>query len=160
MLTLHIPSMERSSELWWGTHKIQVLTAKYRKAEKLFPSREDAITFAKDYGFEEVHVELLHTSGMVLESAEVLMKSGKIAEAVNTLLTTPRAPGHKRRAVGYLLSGLWEYQSFGTEHSTTNPEVVFELLVSGGMLRNDMRQPEAREVSLTVILLQHNNTYP
>ena len=152
--------MGSSSRLWWRTHKIQVLTSRYRKAERFFPLKEDAITFAKDYGFEEAHVELLHTSGMVLESTEVLMKSGKIAEAVNTLLTTPRAPGHKRRAVGYLLSGLWEYQSFGMEHSTTNPEVVSELLVLGGMLRNDMRQSEAREVSLMVILLQHNNTYP
>ena len=88
------------------------------------------------------------------------MKSGKIAEAVNTLLTTPRAPGHKRRAVGYLLAGFWKYQTFGMEHSATNPEVVSELLALGDTLRNDMRQPEAREVSLLVIILQHDNTYP
>ena len=98
-------------------HKIQVLTTNYRKAERFIPSKENTITFTKDYGFEEARVELLHTSGTVLESAEVLMKSGKIAEAVKTLLTTARAPVHKRRAVGYLLAGFWKYQSFGMERS-------------------------------------------
>ena len=144
---------------WWKAHKIQALKTKDRKAEEFFSSKEDAITFAKDYGFEEARVKLLHTSGMVLESAEVLMKSGKIVEAVNTLLTTPRAPGHKRHAVGYLLAGFWEYQSFGMDRSAANPEVLSRLLALGDTLRNDMRQLESREVSLVVILLQYGNTY-
>ena len=124
----------------------QILITKDRKAQKLFSSREDAITFAKDYGFDEARVELLHTSGKIMESAEVLMKSGKIAEAVKTLIATPRAPGHKRRAVEYLLTGFWQYQSFGVEHTTIDPGVVSELLTLAETLRNDMRQPEAREV--------------
>lgn len=151
--------MGRLSELLVESYKIQALTIKDRKAEEFFSSKEDAITFAKDYGFEEARVELLNTSGMVLESAEVLVESGKIVEAVNTLLAMPRAPGHKRRAVGYLLAGLWEYQSFGMEHPTTNPEVVSELLALADTLRNDMRQLEAREVRLVIILLQYGNTY-
>ena len=90
---------------------------------------------------------------MVLESAEVLLKSGKIAEAVNTPLNVSSTPGHKRCAVGYLLAGFWEYQSFRMEHSTTNPKVVSKLLALADTLRDDMHQPEAREVSPVVIFL-------
>jgi len=129
-----------------GISQIQALTTKGRKAQKLFSSKEEAITFAEDYGFDEAHVELLHTSGMVLESAKVLAKSGRIADAVNTLIASRRAPGHIRQAVEYLSTGFWQYQSFGVDHPTTDPETVSELLKLGDTLRNDMHQTEAREV--------------
>ena len=83
---------------------------------------------------------------MVLESAEVLAKGGRTAEAVKALLATPRAPGHKRHAVEYLSTAFWQYQSFGMDHPTMDPEVVSELLALSDTLRSDMRQPEAREV--------------
>lgn len=85
---------------------------------------------------------------MVLESAEVLAKGGKVAEAVEALLATPRAPGHKRRAVEYLSTAFWQYQSFGMDHPATDLKVVSELLELAGTLRNDMDQLKAREVCL------------
>jgi len=124
----------------------QVLTARDRKAEKLFKTKEEAITFAGDYGFDEAHVELLHTSGKIFESAEVLVNSGKVVDAVRTLIATPRARDRTRRAVEYLSTGLWQHQSFGTDHPTTDPEVVSELLGLADTLRNDMREQESQEV--------------
>ena len=122
--------------------------AKYRKAQDLFPSKEKAIAFAEDYGFDEAQVELLHTSGMIFESAEVLMNSGKIADAIKTLIAAPGASDRTRRAIEYLSTGLWRYQSFGMENPTTDPEVVSELLTLADTLRNDMYEPEAQEVCL------------
>ena len=114
----------------------------------MFPSEEEAITFAEDYGFEEARVELLRTSGMIFESAEVLANSGKMVDAVKTLIAPPGAPDLTRRAVEYLLTGLWKHQSFGTDHPTTDAEVVSELLELSNTLKNDMREPEAQEVRL------------
>ena len=89
---------------------------------------------------------MLHTSGMVLESAEVLAKGGRTAEVVKALLATPRAPGHKRHAVEYLSAAFWQYQSFGMDHPTMDPKAVCELLILVDTLRSDMCQLEAREV--------------
>jgi hypothetical protein len=114
----------------------------------LFSSKEEAITFAEDYGFDEAHVELLRTSGMILESAEVLAKAGRIADAVKALITTPRARGRTRRAVEYLSTDSGNISHFGTDYPTTDPEVVSELLGLADTLRNDMREAEAREVCL------------
>ena len=140
----------------------QALTTKVREAQKLFSSEEEAIAFAVDYGFDEVHVELLRVSGKVLESAEVLAKGGRIADAIKALIATPRAPGCARRAVEYLSTGLWKYQSFGVDPPTTDPEAVSELLTLGDTLRNDMHQAEAREVrslfSYDVILTVRNSS--
>ena len=124
----------------------QILIIKDRKAQQLFSSKKEAITFAEDYGLDEAHVDLLHTSGMIMELAEVLMKSGKVVEAVKTLIATPEDPGHKRHAVDYLLTGFWQYQTFGMDHITMDPGVVSELLALADTLRNDMHQQEAREV--------------
>jgi hypothetical protein len=140
--------MGRSSGLLEEYSQNQVLTNKDRKAEKLFSSKEEAITFTEDYGFGEAHVELLRTSGMILESAKVLANGGRIPDAVKTLITTPRARARTRRAVEYLSSGLWQHQSFGTGYPTTDPEVVSELLGLADTLKNDMREAEAQEVCL------------
>lgn len=85
---------------------------------------------------------------MILESAEVLVKGGRIADAVKTLIAVPRAPDRTRRAVEYLSTGFWKYHSFGVDHPTTDPGAVSELLTLGDIMRNNMRQPEAREVCL------------
>ena len=132
---------------WKKTHRNQVLTTEDRKAEKLFRSKEEAITFAEDYGFDEAHVELLHTSGKIFESAEVLANGGRIVDAVKTLITKP-APDRTRRAVEYLSTGLWQHQSFGTDHPTTDAEVVSQLLALADTLRNEMQIQEAQEVRL------------
>ena len=121
----------------------------YRKAEELFPSKEKAIAFTKDYGFDEARVELLHTSGMILESAKVLMDNGRAADAVKTLIATPRAPDRTRRAIEHLSTGLWQNQSFGMDHPTTDPGTVSELLTLADALRHEIREPEAREVGLS-----------
>jgi len=94
---------------------------------------------------------------MVLESAEVLAKGGKVAEAVKALLATPRAPGHKKRAMEYLSTAFWQYQSFGMAHPTTDLKVVSELLELAGTLRNDMDQLKAREVRFGVLLRYYSN---
>ena len=83
---------------------------------------------------------------MIFESAEVLANDGRIADAVKALIATPRARDRTKRAVEYLLSGLWQHQSFGTDYPTTDPEVVSELLGLANTLKNDMREPEAQEV--------------
>lgn len=119
-----------------------------RKAENLFSSKEDAITFAEDYGFGEAHVELLRTSGMILESANVLANDGKIPDAVRSLIITPREQGRTRHAVEYLSNGLWQHQSFGTDCPTTDPNVVSELLELADILKNDMYEAEFQEVCL------------
>ena len=131
------------------SHEYRVLTTKNRKARELFPSKEEAITFAEDYGFDEAHVELLCTSGMIFESAEVLVNNGKITDAVKTLIAAPRAPDRTRRAMEYLSTGLWQHQSFGMDNSATDPGVVSELLTLADTLRNDMQEPEAQEVCLS-----------
>jgi hypothetical protein len=125
---------------------------KSRKAQKLFSSKEEAITFAEDYGFDNAHVELLRTSGMIFESAEVLVNSGRIADAVNALLTLPRAQDRTRRAVEYVRTGLWRYQSFGVDYPTTDPEAVSELLELAKTLRKDTNEQEADEVGFVVPL--------
>lgn len=116
--------------------------------QKLFSSNEEAIAFAEDYGFDKAHAELLCTSGMIFESAEVLVKAGRIVDAVKTLISTPKAPARTQRAVEYLLTGLWQRQSFGMDHSTVDPGAVSELLTLADTLREDMREPEAQEVCL------------
>ena len=130
-------------------HKSYVLTTEDRKAQQLFSSPKEAITFAEDYGFDEAHVELLHTSGMIFESAEVLVNGGRIVDAVKTLIATPRAPDRTKRAIEYLSSGLWQYQSFGMDHPTTDPGVVSELLKLADILKRDIREPAAQEVGLS-----------
>jgi len=120
--------------------------AKYRKAQELFPSKEKAIAFAEDYGFDEAQIELLHTSGMIFKSAEVLANGGRIVDAVKTLIAAPRAPDRTRRAVEYLLTGLWQHQSFGMDHPTVDPGVVSELLTLADALKNDIHEPETQEV--------------
>jgi len=120
----------------------------HRKAQELFPSKEKAIAFTKDYGFDEAQVELLHTSGMIFESAKVIMDNGRTADAVKALIATPRAPDRTSRAIEYLSTGLWQHQSFGMDQPTTDPGVVSELLALADTLRHDIRNPEAREVSL------------
>ena len=134
---------------WKKIHRNRVLTTKSRKAQKLFPSKEEAIAFAEDYGFDEAHVELLRISGMIFESAKVLANGGRIADAVKTLIATPRAPDRTRRAVEYLSTGLWQHQSFGTNHPTMDPEVVSELLTLADTLKNEMHEREAQEVCLS-----------
>ena len=112
----------------------------------MFSSKEEAITFAEDYGFDNAHVELLRTSGRMFESAKVLLDGGRIADAVETLLTPPRAWDRTRQAVECLISGLWQYQSFGTDYPTTNPSIVSELLRLAKNLGSDMGEQEAKEV--------------
>jgi hypothetical protein len=112
----------------------------------LFSSKDEAIAFAEDYGFDEVHVELLRTSGMIFESAEVLANGGRIVDAVKTLIVTPRAPDRTKRALEYLSAGLWQHQTFGVDYPTTDPGVVSELLTLAATLKNDMHEPEAQEV--------------
>jgi hypothetical protein len=85
---------------------------------------------------------------MIFKSAEVLLSSGRILDAVKTLLSPPRAQDRSRRAVEYLTSGLWGYQSFGMGCPTTDPEVVSELLELASTLKNDVREQEAKEVCL------------
>ncbi|KAF9778765.1 hypothetical protein BJ322DRAFT_1114103 [Thelephora terrestris] len=121
---------------------------KVKKAQKLFSSEEEAIAFAKDYGFHDAHVELLRMSGMIAECAEALVNRGRVVEAVKTLLTPPRARDRTRRAVEYLTTGLWRYQSFGMDHLTTDPDVVSELLTLADILKNDMREQEANETAM------------
>lgn len=140
--------MGRSSESLEENPRNQVLTVGNRKAQELFKSPEEAITFAEDYGFDEAHVELLYTSGKVLESAEVLGNNGRIVDAVKTLIATPRAPERTRRAVEYLSTGLWQHQSFGLDNPATDSGVVSELLALAGALRKDLRESEAQEVRL------------
>lgn len=111
----------------------------------MFSSKKEAIAFAEDYGFDDAHVELLRTSGMILESAEVLVSGGRMVDAVKTLIATPRAQDRTRRAVEYLTSGLWQFQSFGMNCPATNPEVVSELLQIADALKNDIRGQEAKE---------------
>ena len=118
----------------------------------MFSSKEEAITFAEDYGFDDAHVELLRTSGMIFKSAEVLVNSGRILDAVNTLLAPPRARDRTRRAVEYLTTGLWQYQSFGVDYPTTDPEVVSELLELAKTLRSDMQEQEVDEVGFMTSL--------
>jgi hypothetical protein len=134
---------------------------RHRKAQKLFSSKEEAMTFAEDYGFDDAHVELLRTSGMILESAKVLANNGKITDAIKSLIDTPTTPDRTRRAVEYLLTGLWRYQSFGTDYPTTNADVVSELLTLANTLGNDMHEQEAREVRSTLwfgMALKSENT--
>ena len=126
----------------------QVLTIDDRKAQKLFSSEKEAITFAEDYGFDSAHVELLRKSGMLLKSAEVLVNSGRIADAVKTLISPPRAQDRTRRAVECLVTGLWKYQSFGMDYPTTDEEAVSELLELANTLKNNMHAQEAEEVCL------------
>ena len=128
------------------------LTTRYREAEKLFSLKGEAITFAGDRGFDNAHVELLRTSGRIFESAKVLLDGGRIADAVETLLTPPRARDRTRCAAEYLVSGLWQYQSFGTDYPTTDSDIVSELLELAKTLKNDMREQEAGEVGLTIPL--------
>lgn len=123
-----------------------------RKAQRLFSSKEEAITFAEDYGFDNVHVELLRTSGMILESAEVLVNAGRVADAVKTLITPSMTQDCTRRAVEYLITGLWQHQSFGMDYPTTDPEVVSELLRLANTFRNVMDEREAREVGCAILL--------
>jgi len=120
----------------------------YRKAQELFPSKEKAIAFTKDYGFDEAQVELLHTSGMILKSAEVLMCNGRTADAAKTLIATPRGSDRTRRAVEYLSTGLWQYQSFGVENPAMDSGGVSELLTLADALRDDLHESEAQEVRL------------
>lgn len=144
--------MERSSEFLEQNEQKPQPNTKGRKAQKLFSSKEEAITFAEDYGFDNAHVELLRTSGMIFESAEVLVNSGRMADAVKTLIIPPRARDRTRRAVEYLISGLWQYQSFGTDYPTTDSEVVSELLELAKSLRDDMYEQEVNEVGLIIPL--------
>lgn len=87
---------------------------------------------------------------MVFESAEVLVNSGRIADAVKTLITPPRAQDRTRRAVEYLTAGLWQYQSFGMDSPTTNSDVVSELLELANTLRNDMNEQEVNQVGFVI----------
>ena len=130
----------------------RLLTTKYRKAEESPTPKEEAITFAEDYGFDNADVELLHTWGRIFESAKVLLDGGRIADAVKTLLTPPRTPGRTRRAIEYLVSGLWQYQSFGTDYPTMDSDIVSELLELAKTLKNDMREQEAKEVGFAIPL--------
>ena len=123
-----------------------------RKAQKLFSSKEEAITFAEGYGFGNAHAELLRASGMIFESAGVLASSGKIVDAVKALIVPPRARNRTRRAVEYLTTGLWRYQSFGMDYPTTDPEVVSELLELANSLKKFTHKQEAKEVEFTVPL--------
>ena len=98
-----------------------------------------------------------------MESAEVLMKSGKIAEAVRTLIAAPHAHyGYTRRAVEYLLTGFWQYQTLSMDHTRANPGVVSELLALGDTLWYHMHSSEAREVcwlsscSITLTIEKHS----
>lgn len=138
--------MGRSSELQREQLEKPGPNHEDRKAENLFRSKKDAITFAEDYGFGEAHVELLRTSGMILESAKVLANGGKIPDAVRSLITPPRAKDRTRRAVEYLSNGLWQHQSFGTDYPTADPNVVSELLELADILKHDMYEAEVQEV--------------
>jgi hypothetical protein len=96
-----LPPLAREGQVncWKKTHKNQILTTKDRKAQKLFSSKVEAMTFAEDYGFGEAHVELLRTSRMIFETAEVLANGGRIADTVETLIATPRASDRTRCAL-------------------------------------------------------------
>ena len=87
---------------------------------------------------------------MIFESAEVLVNNGRLVDAVNTLLAPPRARDRTRRAVEYLTTGLWQYQSFGMDHPTTDPEFVAELLELARTLKDDMHEQEVNEVGFIV----------
>lgn len=119
----------------------------------MFASDEEAITFAEDYGFDNAHVELLRTSGMILKSAEVLVNAGRIVDAIKALITPSRTRDCTRRAVEYLVKGLWQHQSFGMDYPATDPEVFSELLELANTLKSEMGEQEAREVGCIISLL-------
>ena len=87
---------------------------------------------------------------MIFESAEVLVNSGRIADAVKTLITPPKARDRTRCAMEYLAAGLWQYQSFGMDSPTTDPDVVSELLELADTLGDDMHEQETNEVGFVV----------
>lgn len=121
----------------------------------MFESDKEAITFAEDYGFDNAHVELLRTSGKILESAEVLLKAGRIVDAVKTLITPPRTRDCTQKAVEYLTTGLWQHQSFGMDYPTTDSEAVSELLELAKGLKNDLDEQQSREVGCYPLSVWH-----
>lgn len=104
------------------------------------------MTFVEDHGFDDARAELLRKSKKIFKSAEVLFNKRRIADAVKTLLTPPRVRDRTRRAVEYLIAGLWQYQSFGMDSPTTDPDAVSELLELANTLRDDIHEQEADEV--------------
>lgn len=89
---------------------------------------------------------------MILESAKVLVNTGRIVDAVKTLIAPPRTRDCTRRAVEYLTTGLWQHQSFGMDYPTTDPEVVSQLLELANTLKNDMDEQDVRQVRCIVPL--------
>ena len=77
-------------------------------------------------------------------------KSVSGMDAVKTLITTPKMQDRTRRAIEYLTTGLWHYQSFGMDYPTTDPEAVSELMELTNTLRNDMSEQEAKEVGFVI----------
>jgi len=137
-----------------------VLKTKDRKAQKLFPSSGP-------------HDDLPDAERIIFESAEVLVKSGRIADAVRTLIATGMSEARTRRAIRYLLDGLWRYQPPNVGHPTTDPGVVSELLALADTLNYWMYIGEppkvhsyspqyganARETQFAVFKARHNNDF-
>ena len=91
---------------------------------------------------------MLKGSGKVLESAEIHAKEGDMLKAVETLTTcTIQSVDHIRRAIEYLLTGLWQGLTFGALPTST--PIVSELLgLVDRLSRSAMSQQEVDEASL------------
>ncbi|KAL5535095.1 hypothetical protein ACEPAF_3188 [Sanghuangporus sanghuang] len=83
------------------------------KAVETFDSHENALEFLEDFGLDVARAMVLEKFGRIHEAADLLFTEGQSEKAVRLLLEDTQSHDSLRRAVDYLLTGLWNRYPFG-----------------------------------------------
>lgn len=87
----------------------------YRKARTLFKDDQEMLICMQEYGFHSPQAQFLESRGRLSEAAELHFTNGRTLEAISLLLADERDHSSVRRASQYILEGLWQNITLGTE---------------------------------------------
>ncbi|KAI0762352.1 hypothetical protein C8Q74DRAFT_1336826 [Fomes fomentarius] len=101
------------------------------KARELFETDEEALEYMDDFGLNIARASLLEKLGKYAEAAELLFEEGNTLEAVRLLTLDRDNEESMKRAIEFVLSGLWSALSFGvsvTEQLVSSHPTLGKLL--------------------------------
>ncbi|PFH50711.1 hypothetical protein AMATHDRAFT_85569, partial [Amanita thiersii Skay4041] len=94
------------------------------KSMPLFSSVEEQLEYADDMGLDDARVAILLSTGKNDDAAEFFQSNGRTLDAVNLLMVQTQDKSSMRKAMSYILRGLWKELPFGHSLTDDNPAVA------------------------------------
>ncbi|KAF9818488.1 hypothetical protein IEO21_02726 [Rhodonia placenta] len=94
---------------------VYLRSCQFTKARTLFKDDQEMLICMQEYGFHSPQAQFLESRGRLSEAAELHFTNGRTLEAISLLLADERDHSSVRRASQYILEGLWQNITLGTE---------------------------------------------